>query len=198
MKQFNAELSFPLYLFSALIGTDGCITEIDKGLGFALNFRRIQEYGEDELKIVIAHEFFHVYQHDLQKNENQGPRLERGIFAEGWATYASSIISPGYPDWKYISYSKKDDQQYKEFQKYQKEIASEFLRLLNSDKYEDYRRFFNADVQYSKPWPPRSGYFLGYTVAKNLERKMKPKDIALMKYSEFQKILKGELENLAK
>lgn len=194
---FNLTLDLDVYLWTSLSGTDASATELNGKNSFALNMRVISRYSQEEIEIVVAHEFFHIVQYSVLDYESGNWNIKKNLMSEGWATYVSSLIFPGYPDWKYISYFKKDDTQFREFQKYQSEIVQSLLVDLESTDYSISKKYFWGRQVEGVVWPPRNGYYIGYLLAKQWAQSHSAKEVALMKWQDYSKLAKAELEKLA-
>jgi uncharacterized protein YjaZ len=199
-KLFGKEIYANVVIAPSLSDTDAVTmgSSDDKRATVALNMRVISKYSEEELKIVIAHELFHVLQHQLQKDHSNEEPIAGNLFSEGWATYASSLVYPGYSDWKYISYFTKNDHQFNKFESERKGIIKNILRDWNSKSDRKYDKYFSADLDASHPFEPRSGYYLGYMMAKAMAEKQSPVQVALIKYSDFKKQAKPLLIKMSK
>lgn len=197
-EYFGEEVEARIQFFSSLSGTDANVRSVDKGVVISVNFRHVWEYSKDAIEVLLAHELFHVLQGKLQVDEPEPLPIEGSLFGEGWATFVSSLIFPGKPDWKYISYFKKDDGQYREMEKSQKDLVREILAQWDSKDEKKSKKFFSGDREDSKPFEPRSGYYLGYKAAKKMAETASAKDVAIIKFSEYKKAIRGILEKMGK
>jgi uncharacterized protein YjaZ len=184
-KIFGIELTFPIQIWYSLGTSDGKTTTLNKVDGFSINFR--YRYTAEELKIILAHEAFHLVQNTRYKNDPPSPLVEGTLIREGWATFASSLIFPGLPDWKYLSYFKKDDAQFREFKKLDSEIRKSIAKDLDSNTWDVGKKYFSGDPKDSAPFPPRSGYYLGFMIAKHLAARQVPREVALLGSQEISK-----------
>jgi Putative zinc dependent peptidase (DUF5700) len=162
----------------------------------ALNMREMVKYSKDELRIVLAHELFHVLQHQIEVDHSNTEMIAGNLYSEGWATYGSSLVYPGFADWKYISYFTKNNKQFLRFEADRKEIIQHLLHDWNSKNERKYDKYFSANLDTSKPFEPRSGYYIGYLAAKTLAEKDPPVKVALIKYSDFKKQIKPLLKKM--
>lgn len=193
---FQAELTFPLYCWSSLAWTDGKITQLGGVEGFSLNFRQIAFYPEAALKVVLAHELFHVLQAQLQTSSEGLSKVEAILWAEGWATYASSLVFPGLPDWKYFTYYAQDDAEYQSVQRQKADIIRSLLADLESDDDAALRRYFYGSSDDSAPFPQRSGYLIGYELAMLLAKSEDPISVAKIDAARFKQVVRPLLNEL--
>src|SRR5690606_10196954 len=104
-KVLGADLDFDIYLWSSLVDTDGSTFTFNGKPAFAINLRLAANYSLEQLKILLSHEAFHIYQ-DKNTNSNKSKLslIQSKLWSEGWATYVSSVVYPGMSDWHYVSY----------------------------------------------------------------------------------------------
>ncbi len=196
---FGMKVNANVLLSTSVSDTDAVTTgSSDSKLAtVALNMRALVKYSKAELRIVIAHELFHVLQHQIQRDHSATDLIASNLYSEGWATYASSLVYPGYSDWKYISYFTKDDKQFLKFEADRKNIIKDLLRDWNTHSDQKFDKYFSADTQASKPFEPRSGYYIGYMVAKTMAETQSPVKVALIKYDDFKKQIKPLLKKMS-
>lgn len=195
---FGVKVNASVFLFSSLSQTDAVTmgTDATTRPTVAINLKEVSAYSKDDLKILLAHELFHVVQHQVAKGTSNEGMIDGNLFNEGWATYASSLIVPGHPDWKYISYFNKDNHQYLRFQKEKRIVIKSLLKDWNSNSEEKMDKYFSGDTQVSYPFEPRSGYYIGYLAAKKMAEHGSPIQVALLQYNEFKKQIKPILKQL--
>lgn len=198
-KLFGVNINADVLLSTSVSQTDAVTTGGPdlKNAIVALNMHEMSQYSKDELRIVLAHELFHVLQHQIEKDHSNSEMIAGNIYSEGWATYASSLVYPGYPDWKYISYFNKDSRQFQKFQADRKNIIKQVLADWNSHKESKYDKYFSADPDASHPFEPRSGYYIGYIAAKEMAQKSSPVKVALIKYDDYRKQIKPLLKKMS-
>ena len=196
---FGMEINANVVLSTSVSDTDAVTTGTDaeKYSTVALNLRELVNYSKDDLRIVLAHELFHVLQHQMGVDHSNTDLIAGNLFSEGWATYASSLVYPGFSDWKYISYFTKNNSQFMKFEASRKAIIRDLLHDWNSKSETKFDRYFSADTFASKPFEPRSGYYIGYIAAKKLAEKQSPVQVALIKYSDFKKEIKPLLKKMS-
>lgn len=198
-KLFGIEINADVLLSTSVSETDAVTTgsaDMKQAI-VALNMREMSQYSKDELRIVLAHELFHVLQHQIEKDHSNSEMIAGNIYSEGWATYASSLVYPGFPDWKYISYFTRSDRQFKKFEADRKQIIHNVLADWNSHNELKYDKYFSANPDASHPFEPRSGYYLGYMAAKRLAEQVNPVQVALIKYDDYRKQIKPLLKQMS-
>lgn len=197
-EYFGDGVKARIQLHSVLSGTDANVRSFDNEVVISMNLRQVWNYSKDEIEVVLAHELFHVLQGKFQENRPEALPIEGGLFGEGLATFVSSLIFPGKPDWKYISYFKKDDEQYKKMEKSRQDLVKEILADWDSKDEKKKDKFFSGDSEITKPFEPRSGYYLGYKVAQKMAEKISAKEVATMKFSDYRKAIREIIKEIGK
>lgn len=197
-KLFGMKINADVLLSTSVSETDAVTTGgPDMTPIVALNMHEMSRYSKDELRIVLAHELFHVLQHQIERDHSNSEMIAGNIYSEGWATYASSLVYPGYPDWKYISYFNRDSHQFDKFQADRKDIIKQILADWNSHRESKYDKYFSANPDASHPFEPRSGYYIGYMAAKEMAQTNSPVKVALIKYDDYRKQIKPLLKKMS-
>lgn len=165
LELFGASLDFPVFCWASLAWTDASVIQWQGADAFALNFRRIVRYDETALRILIAHEVFHV----LQMSRHRPVAISdiaQHLWSEGWATYASSVVVPGHPDWRYFSYYACDATEHAAATAALPAVIASLLQDLAISADRTTMRYFSGDPLDTAPFPPRSGYLVGYELAR--------------------------------
>lgn len=198
-KLFGMKINANVVLSTSVSETDAVTTGRDDGsqATVALNLREMVKYSKDDLRIVLAHELFHVLQHQIERDHSGTEMIPGNLYSEGWATYASSLVYPGYSDWKYISYFHQNDKQFLKFEADRKDIIQHLLRDWGSNNNRKFDKYFSGNGDASAPFEPRSGYYIGYMVAKYMAREQSPVKVALISYQDFKKQIKPMLKKLS-
>lgn len=196
---FGMEINAKVLLSTSVSETDAVTTgnEHMNSAIVALNMREMSQYSKDELRIVLAHELFHVLQHQIERDHSNSEMIPGNIYSEGWATYASSLVYPGFPDWKYVSYFTRNDHQFKKFEADRKQIIHQILGDWNSHQEQKYDKYFSANSYASRPFEPRSGYYLGFIAAKQMAKENSPVRVALIKYDDYRKQIRPLLRKMS-
>lgn len=198
-KLFGMKINANVVLSTSVSQTDAVTTgdNTSKYATVALNMREMMQYSKDDLRIVLAHELFHVLQHQIEVDHSASDMIAGNLYSEGWATYASSLVYPGFSDWKYISYFNKNDKQFKCFENSKKAIIHDMLHDWNSRNMRKFDKYFSADNYASHPFEPRSGYYIGYLAAKKMAENKPAVQVALIKYDEFKREIKPLLKKMS-
>jgi hypothetical protein len=197
-RLFGMKINANVVLSTSVSPTDAVTTGSENTIPtVALNLREMVQYTKDDLRIVLAHELFHVLQHQIERDHSNSEMIAGNLYSEGWATYASSLVYPGFSDWKYISYFTKDDRQFLKFESRRRAIIHALLHDWNSKNERKFAKYFSADTLASKPFEPRSGYYIGYLAAKKLAETRPAVQVALIKYDDFKREIKPLLKQMS-
>jgi uncharacterized protein YjaZ len=197
-RLFGMKINANVVLSTSVSPTDAVTTGSDGSIPMvAINLREMVQYSKDDLRIVLAHELFHVLQHQIERDHTNSEMIAGNLYSEGWATYASSLVYPGFSDWKYISYFTRDNSQFLKFEAKRKAIINDLLHDWNSHNGRKFAKYFSADTSASRPFEPRSGYYIGYMAAKKMAEKKPPIQVALIKYKDFKKEIKPLLREMS-
>ena len=158
------------------------------------------------LKILLPHELFHLYDAERAGVKNDGvmpgTTLKLPLFAEGLATYVSSVVSPGYDDSHYL------------FQKNLgtlpasrlPEAAKDFLKVAGVMTIDPkshaisqvYVRWFEGDrKQLQRDLPNRAGYWLGLNLIRQLRKMYSLRQIAAWPPAKAEAEMETALTTLA-
>jgi len=168
--------------------TDAKISMIQGKRVITLNLNILKYYSDNELAILLSHEYFHIFQDKyLNVNSWKYPMLTM-LFMEGGATLFSEIQNPGMNDWKYISLWKQDAETYNKYIENSKESLEELKTKWYTVDQKDIDKYFSGSEEKANPWPERTGYYWGYKIMKSMYDKIGMK-VFEMTESEFMKIL---------
>lgn len=148
------------------------------------------------LDIILAHEIFHLYQ--FQKLNKMGAKINYDsiagkLMAEGMATLASEIVVEN-ARMDEVLWFKQNELEY--LHNNLPELARGLLEIIHSGKKIDIEKYFGSKAENSK-YPPRSGYYLGYVVAKNLANKFGFNDFINIRPQKYLLLLEEELKKYA-
>lgn len=151
-------------------------------------------------RIMFARKSF-LYAHQVfqkPKSLSRNERLLDSAYRQGWAIYASELMFPGLPAWKYLTPCEKSDAKHELFKKAEHTISQELAQNLNSSDQQTWEKYFSGFSTPNSPYIQQSGAFIGYYLAKSLEGQMDRKMIQLLTFDEFKKLfpswLKEELK----
>jgi hypothetical protein len=116
---------------------------------------------DPELDITIAHEHFHLH-HFATFSPSGG--LYRGVWSEGMAVYASTLIHPGYRLSQYLSFSGPTiDEMHDLFG----DLVDDILENIDSSDQTIKRAYLGTEP--NSTWiPPGSGYYVGFYLVQAL------------------------------
>lgn len=176
---------------------DGQVTRLDGEPAVLFGLDGIAKYhGADaDLGVLFSHELFHVHHARtspaLFADEEHAP-LYIGVWIEGLATYVSERLNPQASTLQILL----DDQALLDRgMPIAGDIAALILEHFDSTRPEDTRRFLSFGEQ--GEIPGRSGYLIGYLVAKNLGAHRALSDLASLEGEELRRAMRGELQRLA-
>ncbi|HKG23875.1 MAG TPA: DUF2268 domain-containing putative Zn-dependent protease, partial [Blastocatellia bacterium] len=160
-----------IYIGLSLFRFDGSIRPVENESGIpdtlCLGVESLASYSPEELRIVIAHEFFHLYHFGFLFEDPSSVEFSEAhmpLMIEGLAVAATEAIYPYRPPALYLHYSDEE----LAFQ--EEELAfncERFLDLMgNNAPSEQYEQWFTSAS--NEDLPPRGGYLLGYEVSKRV------------------------------
>jgi hypothetical protein len=160
-----------VYVGLSLFTFDGSIRAVNNEFGvpdtLCLGAEVLAGYSDEELRIAITHEFFHLYHfnHLFQQPELEGfATAHVPLIVEGLAVVATEAVYPKRPLESYLHFTSYE-------LGYQRELlgdsSTRYLEMmLNGSPPSDYEGWFRHSTD--PTIPPRAGYLLGYEVAKRL------------------------------
>lgn len=155
---------------------------------------------------MLPHEFFHLWdaQQSGVKNDGvmPGTHLTLPLFAEGLATYVSTVVSPGHTDGQYLL---QDDlgalpeaRLPATAKRFLADAADMTIDPLQHRTSEAFRRWFQAGrTQFQADLPNRAGYWLGLHVIRVLRRSHSLREIASWSPLRAQKETQAALREMA-
>ena len=147
------------------------------------------------ISVIIAHELFHIYQKDqiMNKSKNNCNNITISLWADGLATYVSSILNPTLNDGDILS-----NQPLANISK--KNIAwliQEFIKdAQNSSNEVKVKWFYIGSQKVRKDLPYRCGYLLGLYVIRELHKNYNLNKITNIQYKDAHELVINTLENL--
>jgi uncharacterized protein YjaZ len=154
-------------------------------------------YGEEaDPQPFFHHELFHMY-HSQFGGLGPDPRKTRVIerlWAEGLATWVAHALNPGAPAIAIFGLPRETPQQ---AQALMSELAPRLLADLDSGSPADYARWFIGTREANPSQPARSGYYLGYLVARRLAASRTLPELARTPLAELRPAIEAALRELA-
>jgi hypothetical protein len=140
-----------------------------------------------DMSVLFPHELFHLYHatHAGIKNDGvmPGADLTLPLFAEGLATYVSSLLAPGHSDAQLLLQDSLGDVPLSRLP----EVAARFLadadaRAIDPAHPERFERWFmGSKTNYQPDLPNRTGYWLGLQVVRRMHDRYLLKEMAAWK-----------------
>jgi uncharacterized protein YjaZ len=143
---------------------------------------------KEELSPLVVHELFHVYHGEVVADDPE--TFSWALWAEGLATYVSRRLNPKVPEQLVCCLPPIEPAEAAVDL-----LAPEALRLLDSEKREDYARFFLGGKELDIP--SRSGYYLGYRIATEAGKTRTLEELAAMTPAEVRALEVVELRRMA-
>lgn len=140
-----------------------------------------------KLDILLPHEFFHLWDAEQSGIKNDGvmpgTHLALPLFAEGLATYASTVVSPGYTDGEYLLQDDlgmlPDARLPEAAQRFLVDAGGMTIDPVRHKTSAAFRRWFQAGrTAFQVGLPNRAGYWLGLHVIRVLRRSHSLREIA--------------------
>ena len=149
----------------------------------------------NELKVLIDHETFHIYHHQVTGTfgalEDAIPTIEVALWSEGLATFVSwrmnpgasldtVLLQPGIPQGAHPHLSA---------------IAAELRQHLDEKSESTFARYFEAGNQ-PDGYPPRAGYYVGVLIAQDMSKRYTLRQLARLKGPRLHAAIVAELQRL--
>jgi hypothetical protein len=143
---------------------------------------------KEELPPLVAHELFHVYQEERVGDPSKA--FFWSMWTEGLATYVSRRLDPDVPEQKVCCLPPIEP-----IEAVLPKVSSEALALLDSEKPDEYARFFYGGQKIDIP--QRSGYYLGYRAATEAGKTRSLRELAGLTPAEVRPLVEKELRRMA-
>jgi hypothetical protein len=177
----------PVYFLYSAGAFDGATRDVSGHSALMFGLDVIARLGEKPPPLVV-HELFHVYH--AQAVAEEPDTFSWALWSEGLATYVSRRLNPDVPEQQACCLPPIGPAE-----AVRERLAMEALGLLDSEKPEDYARFFLGgnppDI------PSRSGYYLGYRIASEAGKTRSLAELATMKPGEVRTLEERELRRMA-
>jgi hypothetical protein len=186
--------NFDIYVTHSFGEMDGGTRKIGDKIYFVLGIDGMVKYHKDFKSEVpfLHHELFHIYHGQFLPDEQV---LWIALWAEGLATYASEQLNPSasmtdlmldVPEGIVSRIDKNLDYHW-----------VDLTKKLTSTSNADYEAYFLMSSR-DKKIVPRSGYYLGYLIAKEIGKTKSIPEMAQMKQDEILPMLKSAIEKVQK
>jgi hypothetical protein len=157
-----------------------------------------------DMSILFPHELFHLYHalHAGIQNDGvmPGADLTLPLFAEGLATYVSSVLSPGHSDGELLLQESLGAIPVGRLP----ELASRFLsdaddKSVNALGPKRFGRWFmGAKTDYQADVPNRAGYWLGLNVIRQMQRQYTVQEMSSWSETKAQEMTRAALVTIAR
>jgi hypothetical protein len=137
-----------------------------------------------DMSVIFPHELFHLYHANHAGIQNDGVMpgadLTLPLFAEGLATYVSSVLSPGHSDGQLLLQNNLGAIPVARLP----EVAARFLADANEKAVDPVhsaafgRWFMGSNKDYQPDLPNRTGYWLGLHVIRQIRRQYSLREMA--------------------
>lgn len=182
----------PAYLIDSMGELDGGTRELNGKYTMLFGADVIAEFHAGKsLDAFFYHELFHLYHEPVL---NKCMTLWCSLWAEGLATYVSSRLAPSATDDELVLNIPKPIRPVVEADK-KRAVCAVVLRL-DSTTYDDFSALFQGDDQLPG-LPSRTGYYIGYLVARDIGRTHNLQRMAKMSLSEVKPLIDASLARMA-
>ena len=179
--------STPVYFLYSGGAFDGATREVGGKTALLFGLDVIARLKEG-LSPLFAHELFHVYHGQVITEEPE--TFGWGLWQEGLATYVSRRLNPTVPEQQVCCLPPIEP-----VEAALGRLAAEALQLLDSEKREDYARYFLGGQE--QDIPSRSGYYLGYRIAREAGKTRSLEELAAMTPAQVRALEVAELRSMA-
>ena len=170
VQQFSTQFpdyapTTPVYFSLSLFGFSAGLLVSGENTGLYCGVDELARmYGSTgNLKVILQHELFHQYHHQIAPEISEDRAAWAFMWEEGLATYVSQLMNPGATADQALV---RPAQLSELARPHLPNIARQILDHADSTNPNDYIALFSE--QTPSDYPPRSGYFVGYLVAKKL------------------------------
>ena len=189
-----------IYLGLSLFGFDGSVRPLHNDLGIpdtlCLGAEVLADYTPEQVKITIAHEFFHLYHFSFlfqQPELSEIRSAHMALMIEGMAVAATEEAIPFKERPLYLHFSDEDFLAQTEALSYSSE---RYLALVRGDAPPaEYEKWFTNEA-----WdrvPPRGGYLLGYELTKRIMAIFTLEQMVRMTPAELREHAEEQLSSMA-
>ncbi len=177
----------PVYFVYSAGAFDGATRDVSGKTALMFGLDMIARLKE-ELPPLVVHELFHVYQEERLGDPSKA--FFWSMWTEGLATYVSRKLNPDVPEQKVCCLPPIEP-----IEAALPKLAAEALTLLDSEKTDEYARFFYGGQKIEIP--ERSGYYLGYRVAAEAGKTRSLRELAGLTPAQVRPIVEKELRRMA-
>ncbi len=184
-----------IYFLVSLGAFDGAVRPVngDPALLFGVDvITRI--HPQDELGAFFDHELFHIYHRQITGMAGgMGDPLYRALWEEGLATYVSGVLNPQVSESAILG---RPEDLAARAKPLLSQIARELLQNMDSTSPDLYQTFFLGNSA-RKDIPPRSGYYVGLLIARELGQSYSLQQLAEMNGESLRSTMRRILQKMA-
>jgi hypothetical protein len=184
-----------IYFLVSLGAFDGAVRSVNgnPALLFGVDvIARIQP--QDELGVFFDHELFHIYHRQIRGMAGgMGDPLYRALWEEGLATYVSGVMNPQVSESAILG---RPEDLAARARPLLSQIARELLQNMDSTSPDLYQTFFLGN-SVRKDIPPRSGYYAGLLIARELGQSYSLRQLAQMNGESLRSTMRRILQKMA-
>jgi hypothetical protein len=181
------QCSTPVYFLYSAGAFDGATRDVGRKTALMFGLDVIARLKE-ELSPLVVHELFHVYHGQVVADDPE--TFGWALWSEGLATYVSRRLNPNVPEQQACCLPP-----IAPVEAELPRLAAEALRLLDSKKREDYRRYFLGGAELDIP--SRSGYYLGYRIATEAGKTRTLEELTALTPAQVRDLEVVELERMS-
>lgn len=191
---------FPVYVTETFGVMDGAARLVGGRPALVLGVSMIAQFETlASLPVFLSHELFHRYHFQaagFSDDLDDRDMIWRALWAEGLATYVSAQLNPSRPLSDALAFPTDLEAR---AQPFVPQMATELLAAADRVDSAVFAKFFGAGSAEAKSlgWPPRSGYYVGYLVARDLGRRHKLSELAHLQGAPLRAEIGRSLEGLA-
>ena len=184
-----------VYFLVSLGAFDGAVRSVngDPALLFGVDvIARI--HPQDELRVFFDHELFHIYHRQITGMAGgMGDPLYRALWEEGLATYVSGVLNPQVSESAILG---RPEDLAARAKPLLSQIARELVQNMDSTSPDVYQTFFLGNSA-RKDIPPRSGYYVGLLIARELGQSYSLQQLAEMNGESLRSTMRRILQKMA-
>jgi hypothetical protein len=185
-----------IYFLVSLGAFDGAVRSVN-GDPAALLFGvdvMARIHPQDELGIFFDHELFHIYHRQITGMAGgMGDPLYRALWEEGLATYVSGVLNFQVSESAILG---RPEDLAARAKPLLSQLARELLQNMDSTSPDLYRTFFLGNSA-RKDIPPRSGYYVGLLIARELGQNYSLQQLAEMNGESLRSTMRRILQKMA-
>jgi hypothetical protein len=186
----------PIYFLVSLSAFDGAVRSVNGTPALLFGVDVIAAiHPRGELGVLLTHELFHAYRRQVtgRTTAGMGAPLYLALWEEGLATYVSEVLNPKASESEVLGRPKDLAQKTRPLLP---RIAREMLQNMDSTSPEVYEGFFLGHTA-RNDMPPRSGYYVGLLVARDLGKNRSLQVLARMDGGSLRASVRRVLEDIA-